>query len=353
MAISPALFLLGVPTEHTGFLAAGNTPILFTSSDTPTVNTGDTAVVTVATSGGTGDIDFAIVGGADSGMFSLDAETGALAFLAASVDGTYEVIVRAFSDWGSADQAITVTVAAGGYHADAVYFEESVATYLSRNANLTGAADSPLFLYSAWINYESTGNRIYLDSNVPGNGGFGSYINPDGTLTFFVSDATNTYYLEYDSTDTLPTGTWINLRIALDMNHADGAKIVQAYSGDTPISGNVTDGNPAFSIGFVDSNNDYTENDVPPFLGGYPASRADTWIGQGQFADQSITANRRKFIDGSGKPVFLGATGQLPTGASPIVFFSGDMATYPVNKGTGGAFTLTGSLTNASTSPSD
>jgi hypothetical protein len=61
-------------------------------------------------------------------------------------------------------------------------------------------------------------------------------------------------------------------------------------------------------------------------------------------------ATRRKIIDANGKPVdptvltaFLGTPG--------IVLFSGDHTTFPVNQGTGGAFTLTGTLTDASTHP--
>ncbi len=38
---------------------------------------------------------------------------------------------------------------------------------------------------------------------------------------------------------------------------------------------------------------------------------------------------------------------------APRVLFSGDAATFGTNLGTGGAFTLTGAFTNASTSPSD
>jgi len=67
----------------------------------------------------------------------------------------------------------------------------------------------------------------------------------------------------------------------------------------------------------------------------------------------SIEANRRKFIDAIGKPVFLGSDGSLPTGVAPAMFFSGDSTAFATNRGTGGPFTLTGSLTNASTSPSD
>ncbi len=62
-------------------------------------------------------------------------------------------------------------------------------------------------------------------------------------------------------------------------------------------------------------------------------------------------AKRRLFVDAGGKPVDPAvATTALGT---PCILFSGDAAGFPVNQGTGGAFTLTGTLTNASTIPSD
>ncbi|MFA7408227.1 MAG: hypothetical protein WCY93_10480 [Anaerolineaceae bacterium] len=39
--------------------------------------------------------------------------------------------------------------------------------------------------------------------------------------------------------------------------------------------------------------------------------------------DLSVTENRRKFIDASGKPVDLGATGNIPTGNAPTFYFDG------------------------------
>ncbi len=63
-------------------------------------------------------------------------------------------------------------------------------------------------------------------------------------------------------------------------------------------------------------------------------------------------ATRRLFIDANGKPVDpAAATASL--GTAGAVLFSGDATTFPVNQGTGGPFTLTGALTNASSSPSD
>lgn len=92
------------------------------------------------------------------------------------------------------------------------------------------------------------------------------------------------------------------------------------------------------------------------FDANYQGDAADFWLAPGVSlltAGEISEATLRKFITAGGKPVDLGATGSTPTGTAPAVFFSGDASAFLVNKGTGGAFTPTGAVTNASTSPSD
>lgn len=80
---------------------------------------------------------------------------------------------------------------------------------------------------------------------------------------------------------------------------------------------------------------------------------ADLYFNIGVYVDFSIESNRRKFIDASGNPVWLGRQGELPTGAQPHFFFTDDAGTWHTNKGSAGGFTLAGVLTTAATSPSD
>lgn len=62
-------------------------------------------------------------------------------------------------------------------------------------------------------------------------------------------------------------------------------------------------------------------------------------------------ATKELFFDSNNKPVDPAvATAEL---GAPCMLFSGDASTFGTNQGTGGAFTTTGTLTNASTSPSD
>lgn len=75
------------------------------------------------------------------------------------------------------------------------------------------------------------------------------------------------------------------------------------------------------------------------------------------YLDLSVEANRRKFITASGKPVNLGDDGSLPFGAAPIVYqrrrVGEAVANFATNRGSGGNFSISGSLSAGSTSPSD
>jgi hypothetical protein len=79
----------------------------------------------------------------------------------------------------------------------------------------------------------------------------------------------------------------------------------------------------------------------------YVGDMADLWVAPGTFIDFSNVANRRKFIDADGKPV---DPTNFPASA---ILFSGDASTFGTNQGTGGSFTLTGTLTDATSSPSN
>jgi hypothetical protein len=84
---------------------------------------------------------------------------------------------------------------------------------------------------------------------------------------------------------------------------------------------------------------------------------AEVYFAPGKYLDFDLVYNRRKFISVSGKPVHFGATGALPTGTAPIVYQSvadgAAVATFATNLGTGGNYSITGTLETGSTSPSD
>lgn len=238
------------------------------------------------------------------------------------------------------------------YVAEAVHLDGSA--YLSRAAGL--AIDSPLLLYSRWFKRQAGVNStLYFWVHDPE----GNYMSSDGQASVGNGGAINIGLLSNDFAGNLATdtdgsavseGAWHNLLIAAKMDEAAGQKTLAIYLDDVAYDAAIVDNNASFSIDF---------DGVPLFFFtdtfgvAFTGDMADVYFAPGQFLDLTVEANRRKFIDANGKPVDLGADGSTPTGTAPAVFFSGDASGFATNKGTGGAFTLTGSLTNASTSPSD
>lgn len=99
-------------------------------------------------------------------------------------------------------------------------------------------------------------------------------------------------------------------------------------------------------------------------VGGYPArpdisligSLAVLWMSNQSLmtAGDIPPAMLAKFRNpATGKPVDLGADGSTPTGTAPGVYLTGGAATFATNLGTAGSFAVTGTLTNAASSPSD
>ncbi len=246
-----------------------------------------------------------------------------------------------------ADKIITTEPAA--YRANGTLFD-GVNDWLTKTGALSGAVASKLLTGSLWFkNNDNTRNHILLRGNNDADGikrfqiiaqsnGFfvvdGSRSTSAVTLQLFFSgfidmlswhhimwsaDLTNgaRRHMYLDDVDVLEAGTHNNF----DIDFPGGDRVSVGANFD---SGSKTDG-----------------------------GAADLWWHPGPYLDLTVVANRRKFIDASGKPVFLGFTGDRPTGSAPPLFLSGVTADWHVNRGTGGGLIESGALSDAPSSPSD
>lgn len=145
---------------------------------------------------------------------------------------------------------------------------------------------------------------------------------------------------------------WNHYLGSADTNHAAGSRISVLYVNDILVAADALD-----DIGIAFSNavngkqfvfgDEGASADVGPTM-----DVADVWIAPGVALHEVDTngpfipeATRRQFITAGAKPAD-------PSGfPDSAILFSGTATTFANNRGTGGAFTLTGSLTNASTSP--
>jgi hypothetical protein len=148
---------------------------------------------------------------------------------------------------------------------------------------------------------------------------------------------------------------WVHYLSAWDTDHATNEKIIKLFINGVDSSAVVDDFSAGAFIPAFNGQQFYLSDDT--YGDALTWDVADFWFAPGQnlLTGGTISpATVAKFISG-GKPVDLGEAGATPTGVAPAIFFKRDGAasTFATNRGTGGAFTLNGELTSASTSPSD
>lgn len=258
------------------------------------------------------------------------------------------------------------TAQGGGssYVAKAVHFDGN--TWLA-SANALGGVDGTKGILSLWA--------FQVQQNDLSQGGATAFLS-DGTgqasTVFFTFGGTDTFTglgfdigyvhlsagVNVDTDDDIdPVGQWFNWLVSWDL------------SGDSPLwAGYLNDAPLNFDHVIFNTSNVITYSDVINYVvgtynGGAPVAPAilgdmsDFYFNSVDTIMESdgtiSTANRRKFISAAGKPVSLGSDGSTPTGAKPLIFLSGDASSYSDNLAGTGAFTVTGALTNATTSPSD
>ena len=245
--------------------------------------------------------------------------------------------------------ALTIYASAGSATVDAADYD-GTNDYLSRASNFTGATNSKPFVLSLWVKFDSLATRQLLRGNdsVAGFGPIDMSIDSGGSLEINCNGTAGTS-VRVVAVGALSAGVWRHILFA-----TTGAAN-QLYIGDAAVSpGTDTANNINTNWGGATSwNVGANSSGLIKMDGGM----AELYLAPGQTLDISIEANRRKFIDASGKPVNLGLTGETPTGTAPLLYLHLDDAetanNFAINRGTGGNLTVTGALTTYASSPSD
>ena len=228
---------------------------------------------------------------------------------------------------------------------NAVHFDGS--DYIRRNTDMTGNADSKLIAGSQWFKRTTTGLEYLWASFTGSSYCLAIYFDASNLITVKGYNAAATEILSVQSSSAVTDTSWHHLAYSFNMGNAaqrhlilDGVDVlsVTTYTDDT--------------LDLADATRDHrcgtNDSDIYPFTG----DMAEFWLDYGTYIDLSSAAELQKFYLVS-KPVNLGPDGSIPTGSAPLVYFTGDTATWPDNAGSGGTFTEIGTLTTASTSPSD
>lgn len=229
------------------------------------------------------------------------------------------------------------------YVANAVNFDGSAA-YLTRGGELTGLADGKTFTFSVWagnLSGDLLTRRFFNTTNTR----FTTQISNTNKLAIVARNSANSVILNYTTTQTFSAaGAYNHFLLSVDLAASSlqlyiNDVVVTAFDGATSVDDAVDFTNTEFAIG---ANTDGT--------GKFAGNMSEFWLNSGSL-DLSTAANRRKFISAAGKPVNLGTDGSVPTGAAPVVYLGGAGSGWATNKGSGGGFTINGSLA-AAASPS-
>lgn len=253
---------------------------------------------------------------------------------------------------GIAESSLSQGGGGGGYAASAVHIDPSTTNlaapmpgFLDGTASYTGILSiwiKSAFASNQYVEFwnNSSDNYTIFELNY-NNPSFGARVtmlessSPFGSITFNAPESS------------VSANAWTHFLFSWDTHHAAGLKRTQ-------IAVNGTLASVTVEQEFGDNSVYWTQDAVPYQLPTGPFSDeidvADFFFAVDVDVDLTNAANIAKFISG-GKPVDP-ATAVAAFG-TPAVLFSGNSSTFGTNQGSGGTFTLTGSLTDASTSPSD
>lgn len=234
----------------------------------------------------------------------------------------------------------------GPYTANAVHFD-GTNDWLTRGAGLTGQADAKTLTISFWfrmIGNDGIGGQLFKPSPA---GALKVERSATNQIEFVVVDDTSSTAWSFTTNATfLVASGWTHFLLSIDtdgthklyLNDVVATFASESFPGaGTTLDQTMTDWAIAASVAGGEKHN---------------VDMADFYYTNEAF-DLTVQANRRKFIDGSGKPVDLGSDGSTPSGTAALLFMSGDTVDWHTNKGTGGGFTENGALTDAASSPSD
>lgn len=297
-----------------------------------------------------------------NGAFAVNEATGVVTVASALSSGSVDIKVKVRGVKPpilSPTFSLSVGEGGGGaYVAKAVHCDGT--QWLFLNNPLTGVADSPNFTASLWVaNFGPLLNLSFpLLFNASSGYNVGFSLSNTYGVGWYCDNGTGSSYFDFTGpSDEGPITSWAHYLFSLETDFASGLKRAALYRNDVLQAIAVQDDvGEAFSMPFstlsgwaVFSDGDYGLTDMNHTL----ALDACDWFfapGLSILEEGTNTiseVNRRKFITAGGKPADPSG---FPAGTA---LFSGDETMFATNQGTGGAFTLTGTLANATTSPSD
>jgi hypothetical protein len=228
------------------------------------------------------------------------------------------------------------------YTASAVHFDGS--TWLQRHAWLTGVGDFNKFIFSVWIKLSNAGDGLFAASAAASDFFQQGETTVAGTKYFNMNIA-DSYFDTYPNTPGMESVSFQHILWSTDVSGADGTSggiVRQIYVNGSNIA-STDDDSPGTDPTVSNLTDFYFADDS--FGTRITGDIADFQMWIGTALDLSITANRELFIRDSAPVNPIIASQTLGT---PTILFKGNATTFATNQGSGGTFTLHGSLTTVS-----
>jgi hypothetical protein len=224
----------------------------------------------------------------------------------------------------------------GSFYAATPVAFDGVNDYLTRGTGLTGAVDSKFYTGSLWFRRSDgigVDQRIFADNA----GRIQLQVTTGNALLLLAVDSGLTTILQATMA-TISDTEWHHLAWSVNMADTgerwvllDTAVVAATWTTYTDAEIDFTGGNLAIGA---------RTNGTLPFIG----DLADLRLWDGVLLDLSVAGNQALLVTPGGHPV-RPDLGNATIG-SPIVQFSGSLATWHENKGSGGGFTENGELTD-------
>ena len=241
---------------------------------------------------------------------------------------------------------------ASGFTYYATHFDGSN-DYMTDDSGDQGATDSDRGLISYWVKFAAASDGQFViimclnRSGSPNGVSFSKF--SDDKIRFYCANSGSGVVLDMQTTSAFTSASgWLHVVASWDLSTAGRRKIyvngVDETTETTFSVGGTIDyagANPT-KFGADHDNALKLAGDISEFYFTIPAS----------YYDLSSSSNRDKFYNsGTGKPVDLGSDGSTPTGTQPLTYLKNPFGTFQNNAGSGGNWTVTGTLTAASTIP--
>lgn len=223
---------------------------------------------------------------------------------------------------------------------------------LSRGANLTGATDGKQITFSVFYytgpSSSTSQTNTFVANQTTGVGDVpGFRITAGGAsgasgLPQMQAYGASSYAAWFHGTTTTMSagGNWYHILMSFDSSNTGKRHIYISDVEQTLLVADYNNVNVDWTTG------DFGIGCVPTgsFGNNINGRMLDLWVDD-TYLDISSVAVRRKFINAAGKPGILGASGQVPTGSPPLLYMR-DFEDFSTgrNRGTGGDFTVTGSV---------